>query len=1029
MIKTSSSSSKGKSEREPTESLEDLMQGRSRSRLNKSDEVGASASVSASASDDDTHGEDNLDLEEKSKQSTPTLQQLKRKLITLQKTCATNLKAIINKMPILKSKPKSRRRRPYEEIQRRLRVMKGLRLLAILSAIGAVLMIVMFFFAFAWYSRELPKPGEVVRRQGFSTQIYDREGVLLYDLYDQKRRTPIDIKQVPDTLKQATIAVEDKDFYNHKGFDIMTVVRIPYNLVFKHRVVGGSTLTQQLVKNALLTNEKSLSRKFKELVLSLQIEKNFSKDQILEMYLNEAPYGGTAWGVGTASEVYFNKPVSELSMLESAILAGLPQRPSAYSPYGGKTDSDGTPLWQVRTKGVLRRMKEDGYLTDLAYEEALSQLPEIKFEKAPEQINAPHFVFYVRDKLAEMYGEETVETVGLKVTTTLDLDLHKQAQAIVKEEVDAVRDKLNVNNGAAVILDPRTGEILSMVGSSDYANSDIGGQFNVVVDGLRQPGSAIKPITYLALFQRGYTPASMLVDAPTKFQASSNESKYTPVNYDGRFRGPVSIRNSLGSSLNIPAVKALSIVGVDNFLSLAYEMGLPTFEPNEANRKRFGLAIALGGADVHMLELASAYSAFANQGQKVEPVSILKVEDRSGKVLYEHKQVRGPQVMTPEEAYLINDILSDNNARAIGFGTNSLLNTGKAIAVKTGTTNEKRDNWAIGWSQEVLVAAWVGNNDNTKMKDVASGVSGATPIWRRIILKALEMGYQAPSWKAPDGIEQVMVDSISGYLEHDEFPARPESVIKGSLPTMPDPIHTKLKVCQGDPSKLAPDPEVVAGRYDEREFIVLKENDPISKDGQNRWQEGINGWVDQQQDERYRYPTEYCGDQDGVSVILTEPKKETTYESEDIKVRVEAGASDGIDRLEIWVNGSLRETINNHRYEGVIKLPRGRYEIYAKAFSKNKKEAKSSTHKIGTGGADWKTPDTFSCNSECDNNSQCQKANLNFSCLEGRCRLTDNPDSLECKPVATAVPTIPPLTPIPTPSASPTPTPTPSDDD
>jgi len=928
------------------------------------------------------------------------------------------IEAIINQMPILKSKPRSRRRRPYEDMQRRLRTMRFMRLAAILAAAGAVLMIVVFFAAFAWYSRELPRPGEVVRKQGFSTKIYDREGVLLYDLYDQKRRTPVEIEQIPEALKQATIAIEDKDFYNHSGFDFMTIVRIPYNIVFKQRVVGGSTLTQQLVKNALLTNEKSIARKFKELVLSLQIERNFTKDEILEMYFNETPYGGTAWGVGAAAEVYFNKPVSELTMLESAILSGLPQRPSAYSPYGGKTDTDGTPLWQVRTKGVLRRMKEDGYLTDLAYEDAMGQLPEIKFERAPEEINAPHFVFYVRDKLAEMYGEDAVETAGFKVTTTLDLEMHKEAQAIVKEEVALVRDKLNISNGAAIVTDPRTGEIISMVGSSDYTNSDIGGQFNVVVDGLRQPGSAIKPITYLALLQRGYTPASILVDVPTTFQATDRDRPYNPQNYDGSFRGPVSVRNSLGSSLNIPAVKALGIVGVENFLSLAYDMGLQTLEPTEANKKRFGLAVTLGGADVHMIDLATAYAAFANQGQKVEPISILKVEDKDGKTIFEHRQVKGRQVITPAEAYIISNILSDNNARAMAFGTNSLLNTGKPIAVKTGTTNEMKDNWAIGWSQEVLVATWVGNNDSTAMKSVASGVSGATPIWRRIILKALEKGYGAPAWEMPEDVESVEVDSISGYPKHNDYPFRSELIIKGSLPSLPDQVHAKLKVCRDDSSKLATDVNVVAGSYDEREFIVLKENDPVSQDGVNRWQMGINAWIERQQDERYKFPTEYCGDQDGISVVLTAPKKETTFAEEDIKIKIEAGASDGVDRIEVWVNGAKRETINDHRYEGTIKLPRGRYEIYALAFSKSKKEAKSKTHRIGTGGMNWKAPDSFSCNSECDSDDQCMTVNAGFVCRDERCRLAENPDSSECKPKATPTPT-PEVTMPPMPSVSP----------
>lgn len=929
----------------------------------------------------------------------------------------TKVTGIIDEMPFLKNKAKSRRVGSYNELNKRLRNMKFLRLLSIGAAAGAVLLIVLFFGAFAWYSRELPKPGEVVRRQGFSTKIYDRNGKLLYDLYDQERRTPIEIEQVPESLKQATVAVEDKEFYNHKGFDLLTIVRIPYNIVFKQRVVGGSTLTQQLVKNALLTNERSIERKFKELVLSMQIERNFTKEEILEMYLNEAPYGGTAWGVGTAAEVYFNKPVSELTPVESAILAGLPQRPSAYSPFTGKEDEDGTPLWQVRAKGVLRRMHEDGYLTDLAYEDALSQLDTIEFERAPVEINAPHFVFYVRDQLAEMYGEDVVETAGFKVTTSLDLELHTEAQNIVKEEVDKVEESLHITNGAVVVIDPRTGEIISMVGSRDYANSEIGGQFNVVTDGLRQPGSAIKPVTYLALLQHGYTPASVLVDVPTTFQATENDKPYTPQNYDGNFRGPVSVRNSLGSSLNIPAVKALAIVGVDDFLNLAYGMGLQTLEPTKENMQRFGLAVTLGGAEVKMLDLASSYAAFANQGKKAEPVSILKVEDKEGRTIFEHRPVTGSQVITESEAYLISNILSDNNARTMAFGTNSLLNTGKPIAVKTGTTNDLRDNWAIGWSQEVLVATWVGNNDNSQMRAVASGVSGATPIWRRVILAALEHGYGAPEWSKPGDVEQLKVDSISGYPEHDEFPSKTEFVVNGTLPALPDPIHAMLKVCRGDSEKLATDADVLSGNYDEREFIVLKEDDPVSQDGTNRWQVGIDAWIAGQEDGRYKYPTEYCGDENEVSVVLREPQNRKTYDEENIKVKIESGAREGIERIELWVNGSKRETITERNYEGTINLPKGRYELYALAFSTSGEEAKSDTHKIGTGGLDWEEPEEYSCNSECTKDSQCKTASSDYVCHENRCRREDNTSNDECKPKPT---------PAPTPTLFPSPTATPS---
>ncbi len=840
--------------------------------------------------------------------------------------------------------------------QKRLQGVKLMRLLALGSVIGVIAMMVLFFVAFAWFSRELPRPGEIVRRDGFSTRIYDRNGQLLYDLFDTERRVPITISQVPEDLKHATVAVEDKDFYRHKGFDVMTVLRIPYNIVFKQRVVGGSTLTQQLVKNVFLTNERSIVRKFKEIVLSIQIERKFSKDQILEMYLNEAPYGGTAWGVGTASEVYFNKPVSQLTLVESAILAGLPQRPSAYSPYTGKTDENGDPLWKVRARGVLRRMQEDKYITDAAYTQALTDLDTVQFQRGAAEIKAPHFVFYVRDKLVEMYGEEIAERGGFKVTTTLDSDLQNQSQTIVQEEIDKVKD-FHITNGSAMVTNPKNGEILAMVGSKDYFAEDIDGQFNVAVDGLRQPGSSIKPVTYLAMFQRGFTPASILMDVETTFQANANDKPYNPKNYDGKFRGPVTLRNSLGSSLNIPAVKSMGIVGIDNFLSLAYSMGFATLEPSPANLKRFGLSLTLGGGEVHLIDTVTAYSAFANSGRKVEPVSILKVEDKDGKTVFEHRPVQGPEVIKPEEAFLINNVLSDNTARLLAFGANSQLNTGKAIAVKTGTTNEQKDNWTIGWSQEIMVGVWVGNNDNTSMTRVASGITGASPIWRRIINYALEKGYKAPEWVVPSNVEQVEVDQISGYPIHDGYPSRKEWVIKGTLPALPDPIHTKLKLCRGE-NKLANEARISVGDYDEKEFIVLKEDDPVSKDGINRWQESINAWLNGQTDGRYRPPTEYCGDQGDVTVRLNKPENEKSYSETDIQVEVEAGSGDGIEKIEIWVDGGLRETINDRTYKGKISMSAGQHEIFAKAKSRGGKEAQSGTVRIGTGGQDWKKPES-----------------------------------------------------------------------
>lgn len=847
------------------------------------------------------------------------------------------------------------RRSRLSQTEQQLRKIKLLRLAAVFGLILVIGGVSAFFALFAWFSRDLPQPGQVVRREGFSTQFFDRDGDVLYDLFTDERREPVSFEEIPLPLKQATIAVEDKDFYRHSGFDVLTIVRIPYNYIFRQRVVGGSTLTQQLVKNVLLTNERTVVRKFKEFVLALQIERTFTKDEILEMYLNEAPYGGPAWGVGAAADTYFDKDVSELTLTESIILAGLPQRPSAYSPLTGRTDADGEPLWKLRSKGVLRRMLEDGYITQPEYDEVLANFETIEFTSGTTDIQAPHFVFYVQDQLEEMFGEDLVERGGLKVTTTLDLELQEQAQQIVAEEIEKVED-LNITNGAAMVVDPDTGEILSMVGSRDYFNSDIGGQFNVAVDGFRQPGSSLKPITYLAMIEKGFTPATMIADTPTQFATNDTDDPYEPKNYDGNFRGPVNIRNSLGSSLNIPAVKALATVGVETFLEQAYNMGLTSLEPTPENMKRFGLAVTLGGAEVTLKDSVVAFSSFANGGRKVEPVSILKVEDLDGRTLFEHRDVQGPRVMSEEGAFLINHILSDNNARLLAFGANSLLNLGRPVAVKTGTTNDQRDNWTIGWSQEIVVGTWVGNNDNSPMTRVASGVTGASPIWRRIMLTALDSGYGAPEWNIPDTVEQVEVDSISGYPAHDEFPSRIDYAVKGTVPSLPDPIHAKIKLCRGE-DKLANEARIAVGDYEEREFIVLKEEDPVSQDGRNRWQEGIDAWIQGQDDSRYKVPTEYCGDNEDISVDLRRPENEKKYDNTDIEIEVIAGSGAGIEKIEIFANGDLKETVNSRQYKGKIDLPKGRYEVWAVAHARNGETRESRKVKIGTGGEDWKQPD------------------------------------------------------------------------
>jgi membrane carboxypeptidase/penicillin-binding protein len=450
-----------------------------------------------------------------------------------------------------------------------------------------------------------------------------------------------------------------------------------------------------------------------------------------------------------------------------------------------------------------------------------------------------------------------IEQGGLQVTTTLDYKLEEKAEAIVLEEVQNAKGLL-VGNGASVVLDPKNGEILAMVGSQDFFDQKNGGQFNVITQALRQPGSSIKPVTYATALEKGYTAASLIMDAPATFPGGGNEKDYAPKNYDGKFHGPLQLRFALGSSINIPAVKLLALVGIKNMLSTAYNMGISTLAPTDDNVNRFGLSLTLGGGEVKPLELAAAYTAFANQGYRSDPIAILKVTDSKGKVLFEQKEVSKKQVLSPEVAFIISHMLLDNNARLITFGVNSYLNVaGRTIAVKTGTTDDKRDNWTIGWTPSILVATWVGNNDNSPMGNVASGVTGAAPIWRRIILEALK-GKPAEDFVKPDDVIAVTIDALGGGLPVDGQSTRSEYFIEGTQPQGPSSIYKLIKVSKADSNKLASQSEIDHNEYDVKKFILFQEADPASTDGKNRWQEGINQWVNDnhKDDSLYHPPTE-----------------------------------------------------------------------------------------------------------------------------------------------------------------------------
>ena len=582
-----------------------------------------------------------------------------------------------------------------------------------------------FVFLYFFILKDIPSAatiGKIDYPQ--STNIFDRNGELLYSIYTQRHQIYVPLDKIPKDLQVATIAIEDKDFYNHGAVDVRGIARAAYFTLFKKQVQGGSTLTQQLVKNSLLTPERTLTRKIKEVVLAYSVETLYSKDKILEMYLNQVSYGGTAWGVQAASYVYFDKPASKLNLAESAYLAGLPESPSVLSPFGSNPE-----LGKRRQREVLKRMREERYITKAEEKKAASE--KLKFTAFRDKILAPHFVFYVKNVLAKKYGERRVEQGGLNVTTSLDLKIQNFAQLAVASEVAELK-KNKVSNGAVLVTNPATGEILAMVGSRDYFDTEIDGNQNVTISE-RQPGSSIKPINYATGLIKGYTAATPFVDKQTCFP-NVGAAPYCPKNYDGRFHGVVTMRQSLANSYNIPAVKMLKMNGIDAMIATASAMGIKTF--NEPDR--YGLSLTLGGGEVKMIEMAEAFGVFANIGYRIPLQPILKVTDSEGKVIEEYtppkRPMFGEKVIPEGVAFIISHILSDNNARSAAFGTNSPLKIGNhPVSVKTGTTNDYRDNWTIGYTPDYVVAVWVGNNDNTPMSGVVSGVTGAAPIWHDIM--------------------------------------------------------------------------------------------------------------------------------------------------------------------------------------------------------------------------------------------------------------------------------------------------------
>ncbi|MFH1225789.1 MAG: penicillin-binding protein [bacterium] len=767
---------------------------------------------------------------------------------------------------------------------------------------------------FAWTARDLPDPNRLVNRSvAQSTKIYDRTGqTILYDIHGQYQRTMIDLADFPAYVKWAFIATEDKEFYQHQGLSPKHIIKATalYGFqkigLYRGLVPGGSTLTQQFVKNAILTKEKTIVRKLKEWIISSKIEKKFTKDEILKMYFNEIPFGSTAYGLEAASQTYFAKSAQTLTLGESAILAAMIKAPTYYSPFGNHTEE----LFQ-RQKFVLKEMAKENYVTE---EEAnAAQSEKIVFKQSLNNITAPHFVMYVRELLTEKYGEQSVEQDGYKIYTTLDVAKQKIAEEAINAWAERNQKDFDANNAALVSLDPKTGQILAMAGSKDYfRESEPAGctpgldckfepNTNVVLRP-RQPGSSFKPIVYAAAFKNGYTPETLLFDVVTKFKTEIGKD-YEPKNYDQTEHGPLTMRQALAGSLNIPAVKTIYLAGIDKVLDLADDLDYTTLK----DRSRFGLSLVLGGGEVLPLEHASAFGVFATEGIKYAPMAILKVEDADGKILeeWQAEDQKGKRVLEPEIARQISSILSDNEARAFTFGGNNYLTLGnRPVAAKTGTTNDFRDGWTVGYTPSLATAVWTGNNDNTAMKGKADGSNIAAPIWRDYMQKALanspvEYFNAPPPNMATKSVLKgelqnsaiIKIDKASGKLATDLTP--PDYIQEIKFCEMHNILHY---VDKDDPHGPAPEKPEKDGQYE-------------------RWEEAVQRWAketQQCQDQPDNLPTETDDlhiESNRPDLTIISPQNNETITTREYLVKIKASAPRGLKRAEYYIDDKKIKTV------------------------------------------------------------------------------------------------------------------------
>jgi 1A family penicillin-binding protein len=798
------------------------------------------------------------------------------------------------------------------------RIIKHIKKSSIKSIIWVILGFILLFsgFLMVWISTlQIPDFKSFTERKvQSSTKIYDRTGqILLYDVHQNIKRTMIRYEEIGTNILNSTVAIEDSEFYKHNGIRISSIIRATvWAKITGKKVQGGSTITQQLIKNTLLTPEVSISRKIKEWILSIKLEKVMSKEEILTLYLNEAPYGGNIYGVEEASRAFFGKKPKELSLAESAYLAAIPNGPTYYSPYGKNKDK-----LDERKNLVLKRMFDLGFINEDEYKNAKDDVV-IFQKKQPENIGAPHFVFFIKDYLEKKYGENTLESGGLKIITTIDYDLQKKAEEIALIKSKENEKLWNGNNAAVVVIDPKTGQILSMVGSRNYFDKEIDGNFNVAT-AQRQPGSSFKPIVYSLAFEKGYTEKTTLFDVKTEFNSSCSadgsskkETCYTPDNYDDSFRGPMTLREALAQSINVIAVKLLYLVGVSDSIKFARNLGITTLkdDPNI-----YGLSLVIGGGETTLLDMTSVYSVFANNGIRNPYQSILSIEDSSGNIIEKYES--NPQYsIKPNTAHLLSSILSDDNARTPTFGANSILKIpGRDVAVKTGTTNNNKDAWTIGYTPSVAVGVWVGNNDNKPMKK--GGVALAGPIWNAIMTEAVK-DMPLESFDRPNEIDPSTPAILRGFWQGgNTFTI---DSISGGLATEYTPKESRKEISITNVHSIL--------------YWVNKENpmetkNPSGNDSQYpNWEFGVSKWWALNNYKYKKYsdsdrPTFYDKihtEKSKPVLLITGIDNKIYNKNEVINISIESKGNNTIKKIDLFINNTYLTSIKSYPFKTSFSL-------------------------------------------------------------------------------------------------------------